>query len=193
MVTKNKVWRPPKMFKPKPKENIIRSRWRPRKHLEKEQRFSQLEEIKKIPISFVANNIRKKSKVDNIALWLLVFSILLFIFSMLFRSNNWEEWLSITQKNNTTQQNNTNKINLNTKTNNQIIQKTGTQAKLDTTNKTQLSVQQQLISDFYKNINDRNFNNLTNLIDIPLKQSNSYKTYYNTERLTNFLNNIPLM
>ena len=56
------------MFKPKPKENIIRSRGRPRKPTEKQKTFPQLQEIKKIPISFINNNIKQKSKIDNIAL-----------------------------------------------------------------------------------------------------------------------------
>jgi len=190
MATKNKVWRPPKMFKAKPKENIIRSRWRPRKYLDNTQKVTQLEEIKKIPISFVANNIRKRSKLDNIALWLLVFSILLFIFSMLFKSNNTEKWLISSTNNNTTQQN-TNIINLNTQKNNQTSQKTWTQTISDTTKETiKLNLQEQLISDFYKSINEKNFDNLINLTDIPLRQSNSYKTYYNSTRLTNFLNSL---
>ncbi len=196
MVTKNKVWRPAKTFKAKPKENIIRSRWRPRKHIEKSQKFPQLEDIKKIPISFVANNIRKNSKVDNMALWLLVFSILLFIFSMLFKSRNIDT-TQITQSNNNPTPivkeetvNNTETIK---QTTNTIQTNTWTQTPTQETieNDTKdLSIQAQLISDFYQNINAKNFTNLNNLIDIPLKQSNSYKTYYNSVRLTNFLNSI---
>ncbi len=189
MVTKNKVWRPPKMFKPKPKENIIRSRWRPRKHIEKIKKFPQLEEIKKIPISFINNNIKTKSKRDNIALWLLVFSILLFIFSMLFKSRNTDISQVIQQQNNKPIVNQD--ITKDKSTVIQTTQNTWIQAQTDVQKETvKLSVQEQVISDFYKNINEKKIDNIINLTDIPLKQSNSYKTYYNTAWLTSFLNSI---
>ncbi|MFZ2150610.1 MAG: hypothetical protein WAU85_00990 [Candidatus Absconditicoccaceae bacterium] len=189
MVTKNKVGRPPKMFKPKPKENIIRSRGRPRKHSEKQKTFPQLEEIKKIPISFINNNIKKKSKIDNIALGLLVFSILLFIFSMLFASRNRQVSQEAIQQNNDTLA--AQETTLAPEVDAQILANTGTQIPTPTTNEViKLTVQEQLISDFYKTINAKNFDNLINLTDIPLRQSNTYKTYYNATRLTNFLNSV---
>lgn len=193
MVTKNKVWRPPKMFKAKPRENIIRPRWRPKKYLENLQKFPQLEEIKKIPTFFVRNNIKKNSKIDNIALWLLVFSILLFIFSMLFKSRNTETSQVNSQQDNIpiVQQGVTNTTQPTAQITTRSQSNSWTQTNSEAQNTTKsLSIQEKLISDFYQNINEQKFENLINFTDIPLRQSNTYKTYYNTARLTSFLNSI---
>jgi hypothetical protein len=124
------------------------------------------------------------------ALWLLVFSILLFIFSMLFKSKSIEDSGITTQVNSTniSQKNTTNNIETKAQPTNQTQQNTWIQNAQNETKK--LSIQEQLISDFYKSINEKNFDNLINLTDIPLRQSNSYKTYYNSIRLTNFLGSI---
>ena len=82
-----------------------------------------------------------------------------------------------------------------TQINNQIInqpkQKTWIQVEQNTEYDTKnLNEQEKLILNFYQNINNKKFDNLINLTDIPLRQSNTYKTYYNSTRLKNFLNNI---
>lgn len=186
MVPQKKVWRPPKIFKAKPKPNIIRPRWRPRKNPQQNQTFKN---IPKVPISFVANKIKTNSKINNLILWLLVFSVLLFIFSLAIKSKH----NGNTTINNINSQQNTASSG---QTSSQQTQNDPSNIQSQTSQDTQaieindISPKEQTILNFYKHINQQNFSELANMIDIPLRQTNWYQTHFNANRLTKFLSNI---
>lgn len=176
MTKKNKVWRPAKVFKPKPKENIIRSRWRPRKNLDEEN--NKILNIKNIIWS--NNKIKIKSNIDKITRWLLIFSVLLFIFSIFIKNSSQEKEVLVENKN-------IPEIKIQTGT----VNKTpNTWQENKTENLRPLSEEEQLIFDFYKDINAGNFDKLWNYMDTNLKRTDVYRIYFSTNRLSKFISNI---
>jgi hypothetical protein len=176
MTTKNKIWRPPKIFKPKPKENILRSRWRPKKN---QQKYIQETRLSKI-FFLLKNKITSNSIIDNISLWLLVTSMLLFIFSI---SIKWNKIINPENKEIISEESQ----NIQEKRSERNIQEVNETTKQNIKN---LDPEEKLIYEFYERINQKNFEGLNILTDNALKQSNTYKTYYNKDWLSRFLNNL---
>lgn len=51
-------------------------------------------------------------------------------------------------------------------------------------------IKKDIISTFYDLINQRNYTELSNIVDTVLKSTNTYRNYFNTKRLDNFLSKI---
>lgn len=182
MIKKNKVWRPQKVFKLKPKEDIVRPRWRPRKEVEKEKN-----KILKIDdISSITKKIKFKSNIDKITRWLLLFSVILLIFSIMVKNNSNQEKEVIDE------------ITSNIQIEKQEIktpEKTTTWQRIQAPQKQDdnlrpLSQEEELIFNFYKDINESNFNKLWDYMDINLKRTDVYRIYFNQDWLSNFISNI---
>lgn len=139
--------------------------------------------------SFVSKKIEKENnrKSDNFALWLLIFSMLLFIFSL---------YKTFYLKNND------NSIdNIKNEINTEVFVETGVNSIEDVenneneelVNKPLLVIENQdheIIKNFYQTINDKKYTEIFDMVDVYLKNSNVFRTYYNTNWLSKFLWNL---
>jgi len=136
--------------------------------------------------SFVNKKIKKKDnkKSDNFALWLLIFSMILFIFS-LYKTfyikpyNNLDNYEA--QKNVDTE------ITLDTWI---ALIKDVSQNEEVLIIESWMIAKSNIIWDFYQNINDKKFAEISNMVDSYLKNSNVFRTYYNQNWLSKFLWNL---
>ncbi len=211
--TKSNRGRPKKDFSiievKKNNTNEQRSRGRPKKEIRVEESVNtkihnHTKEISKLSkdneklhseiknTSFVSKKINKNDnkKSDNFALGLLIFSMLLFIFSLYktFYTNN-DNIIIKTEP----------KITIQEQINENIIIETGNVLIKDVSNESNSKPNIDIIEDikkindydiintFYNEINNKNFSEINNLVDNYLKSSNVFRTYYNSNWLSRFI------
>lgn len=138
--------------------------------------------------TFVSRKIDQKNskKSDNFALWLLIVSMLLFIFSLyktFYINKNIEDY----NYNKIYQENNIVDIEKNTEWEIRIERQ---EIVLEEEQKTIVFQDDiEIIKNFYDKINQKDFDALINLVDSHLKSSNVFRTYYNKNRLSKFIEN----
>lgn len=141
--------------------------------------------------SFSSKKIWENKKSDNFALGLLIFSMLLFIFSLYktFYTNN-EIKTNIVPNVITNVQ-----INKDINTDNEqaeieLIENEMQEKNIElekTTDNTKEEVSDhEIINTFYDTVNNKKFSELSNLVDSYLKSSNVYRTYYSNNWLSKF-------
>jgi len=146
--------------------------------------------------SFVNKKIEKKwnQKSDNIALWLLIFSMILFIFSLyktFYHNDNIDQNIDLSKNIENEQINDEIKIETNNDLikdslmNDELIETNANQEK-NTNIETVKTKDYEIISIFYHEINDKNFAQINSLVDSYLISSNVFKTYYSSNWLSRF-------
>jgi len=136
--------------------------------------------------SFVNKKIKKEDskKSDNFALWLLIFSMILFIFS-LYKTFYLKPYSNL--DNYEAQKNVDTEIILDTWI---TLIKDVSQNEKVLIIESWMIAKSNIIWDFYQNINDKKFAEISNMVDSYLKNSNVFRTYYNQNWLAKFLWNL---
>lgn len=201
-------WRPKSDFKNllkrKEEKHVIRWRWRPKKHVDIVEEDNLIEkELKWV----VDEKVAREKKKDTIILLLFIFSILLFIFSILtsFLQKKKETLLNIKS---VTMQEKTINTKISTGISEQStgivknilsgqtlpsqIINTGTITKniATTTQERKVTEAGQIVLDFYDAFNDKDIAKITNIADTHLRSSVVFRTYFNLNWISNFLNEI---
>lgn len=194
-------WRPKSDFKnllkKKEDKHVIRGRGRPKKHIEIVEDDNLVDkELKGV----VDEKVAREKKKDTIILLLFIFSVLLFVFSILssFLQKKKDELLNI--KPVIKQEKIVNKIltwitesiNPNSGTNTPIqntIINTWTIVKnnLNTSTERKVTEAWQTILDFYDSFNAKDIQKLNGIADTHLRSSSVFRTYFNLSRISKFL------
>lgn len=141
--------------------------------------------------SFVSKKINKNDnkKSDNFALGLLIFSMLLFIFSLYKTFYTDSDTIRRIEPNNKVQEQINTDIIIDT--GNLLIKDVSKEldSKQDITTLKEIPEinDYEIINTFYNEINNKNFSEINNLVDNYLKSSNVFKTYYNSNWLSRFI------
>lgn len=230
--TKNKKWRwrPKKDFseiKKKVNKPVKKWRWRPKKDTSKKYSVNtkiqnHWKEVRKISknnsqintniknVNFVSKKIEKKEnkKNDSFALWLLVFSMLFFIFSLyktfywwsnyINENNIWDWSIDLSIEEIVDTWNTLEKIEYEWEIDYEIIIETGTTIIKDVSKDNIENrdfgdiniLEKSIIESFYQKINNKEFDQIYSIVDWYLRKSNTFVTYYNENRLSDFLSKI---
>lgn len=168
--TKQKRWRPRKEFKPLPRDKSIkRERGRPRKETKETiERITSVMNNDQQEVRFANHKIIKTNKWTNFTAWLLIFSIIILLFSL------YNTFLKETPKETTALETIVNPEE-NIVTQPELIVET-----------TRVSQQDTIIA-FYNAFNNKDTKQLFTLTDVALRETNTFKNYFTNNRINRFL------